>query len=196
LAIQNTKARALAEAKELIQIYGYSAFTFQQVAEKLQIRQPSLYQHFKSKEDLGHQFILWYIEQFKEWSQVIHIFDPKSKVIALFETFYLFSNDAYKMCPLASLICDQNSFSPMMQEALNQLWVTQYTWLKGIISEGQQAKVFRSDKTAEELTNLVFAMAFGSQLTARIMKNTNQIKEIKEAVIKLLTNSLIEKYTK
>lgn len=183
---ESTKLRALNETKALVQSYGYSGFTFQQVAERLQIRQPSLYQHFDSKEDLGLQVIENAIEKFKEWTEVTRVFDPKSKIIALFENFYQFSSN-HKICPLSSLISDQNSLSKTMQRSLQRLLDIQYSWLNEVIREGQKVRSFRKDKTSKALTNYVLSIAFGSQLLSRAMGDPSKIREMKDLILESIS---------
>ncbi len=183
---ESTKHRAVQEARSLVQSFGYSGFTFQQVAENLQIRQPSLYQHFKSKEDLGGHLIEDYVNRFREWTEVIKVFDPKGKINALFETFSSFSQDRRKICPLSSLISDYNSLPKPMQRALRKLFDVQYSWLNEVIQEGQRTKIFRKDKSSQELAEQVLSMAFGSQLVARVLGAADKIRELKERVFESL----------
>ena len=49
---EGTKARALREAQGLLQTFGFNGFSFQHIADLLGIKKPSLYDHFKSKEDI------------------------------------------------------------------------------------------------------------------------------------------------
>jgi TetR/AcrR family transcriptional regulator, transcriptional repressor for nem operon len=83
--LEGTKIRALREAKNLLQTLGFNGFSFQQIADRIGIKKPSLYDHFKSKEELGISLIEEYHESFVKWIETISVFEPRDKVGALFE---------------------------------------------------------------------------------------------------------------
>jgi len=59
-----TAEQILDLAETLIQTRGYSAFSYQDIAEALGIRKASIHYHFPSKTDLGVAVIDRYIERF------------------------------------------------------------------------------------------------------------------------------------
>lgn len=183
----NTKLRALVEARSLLQAFGFNGFSFQHLADALGIKKPSLYAHFESKEDLGKGLIEDYRLSFIAWSETVSVFEPEAQIGALFENFYKFSMDSKKLCPLSALIADVNSFPKGMKAALAKLYTARFAWLKTVIEKGQAQKVFRKDKSSGELANLVLAVGFGAQLTARVTDDPNQIKELKQQVLEILT---------
>ena len=181
----NTKVRALDEAKSLLQTFGFNGFSFQHIADKLGIKKPSLYEHFKSKEELGRAIIADYNDKFTQWAETIEIFEPKEKVSAFFEIFFKFSN-AGKFCQLSAMIADFNSIPKSMKKPLSDLFQFQYAWLKTVIKEGQKKKKFRRDFSSDELTEIVMSIGLGSQQMARVGANPKKIKEMKTQALKIL----------
>ena len=185
--VLSTKTRALAEAKALLQTYGFNGFSFQHVADALGIKKPSLYVHFASKEELGNQLIEDYSTQFFEWTKTIDESEPANNVRLLFEIFRKFSCEDRKYCPLATLIGDFNSLPTSMQKNLQKAFKTQQKWLSRTIEQGQEQKVFSKKLDPDEASQTVLAMAFGSQQVGRIMGQADSILSVAEAALKYLS---------
>src|SRR5256714_7189456 len=60
----DTAEQILDLAETLIQTRGYSAFSYQDIADSLGIRKASIHYHFASKADLGVAVVDRYIERF------------------------------------------------------------------------------------------------------------------------------------
>ena len=76
----NTKMRALTEALKLLQEVGYNGFSFQHVADALQIKKQSLFVHFKTKEDLGKSLIEYHRQRFAAWAETMTFFHQMHKL--------------------------------------------------------------------------------------------------------------------
>src|SRR5919106_4815605 len=92
LKIESTKTRALKEAQDLFQRVGYDGFSFQDIADKIGIKKGSLYEHFKSKEELMLYLMDFYFEGFNQWTETVSVFEPKDQVNAYFERVIKFSD--------------------------------------------------------------------------------------------------------
>ena len=183
---ESTKIRALREAKGLIQSFGFNGFSFQHVADLLGIKKPSLYDHFKSKEELGKILLDDYATTFSNWAETVEPFGPREKIGAIFELFYKFSQDKNKMCMAVALGSDYNSLPKPMLKPLRGMIELRGNWMVSVIKEGQKKKIFRSDLSAEELAQFAICAGWGSQMYARVTVNPEQIKKVKETVLKML----------
>ncbi|MDR3477838.1 MAG: TetR/AcrR family transcriptional regulator [Gammaproteobacteria bacterium] len=190
----NTKIRALIEAKKLLQEVGYNGFSFQHIADALQIKKSSMYVHFKSKEDLGKCLIEEQRASFTAWTKTIEVFAPDAQIGALFEIYQQFSADTKKLCPLSALGTDFNSLPKSMRPALSKLYTFCFAWLETIIKNGQDQHLFRKDKTPVELAKLVFAAGLGAQLCARLSNDPHQVRGIKQQILSILSvNQTVKK---
>jgi TetR/AcrR family transcriptional repressor of nem operon len=184
---EGTKVRALREAQNLLQSFGFNGFSFQHIADLIGIKKPSLYDHFKSKEELGQELVKDYLKCFTQWTETIEVFEPKDQIGAYFEIFYKFSSNAGKLCPLSAMIADYHSLPKSIHKLLTKMFLFQNTWLQKVIEEGQKKKVFRKDQTSKELADLIQSIGFGAQLIARMTEDPNSIKNRKEQALQLLT---------
>lgn len=182
-AVGQTRTRALAEAQRLLQSVGFNGFSFQHIADALGIKKPSLYEHFKSKDELGAALIEEYRTSFLKWTETIDVFEPDAQIGALFEVFAKFVSEDKRVCPLAAMGGDFNSFPKHLKKALAGLYDSRRSWLVEVIRKGQRQKVFRKDKSAEELAELVLSIGVGAQFAARVAGNPELIREMKRQAL-------------
>jgi len=184
---ESTKVRALREAKGLLQSFGFNGFSFQHIADLVGIKKPSLYDHFESKEELGKVLIQDYHHNFTRWTEDCEALEPAAKVAALFELFLKFSKSSGKICPLSALIADYHSLPKSLKKPLTKMFLFQRQWLKNVIEEGQKKKVFRKDRDAKDLAELVMSIGLGSQLMARLTEKPEDIQRLKTQALLAIT---------
>ncbi len=182
----STRLQALAEARSLVQTFGFNGFSFQHIADRLGIKKPSLYAHFESKEALGLELIKSYRSEFERWTEIVSEFEPGPQVGALFELYYKFACDDYKQCPLLAMTTEFNSLPKSMKKALAETGAFQRDWLIGVIARGQKTKEFRRDLSSPELAHAILSMSYGSQAFGRVGRNPESIRAIKKAALTLL----------
>ena len=184
---EGTKIRAIREAKGLIQSFGFNGFSFQHVADLLGIKKPSLFDHFKSKEELGVALVENYVETFTIWMETVEPFGPKEKIGALFDLFYKFAKDQNRVCMAMALSADYNSLPKSMQKHLKGMIEIRHKWMIDVLAEGQKKKVFRNDFKSTELAQLIVSAGWGAQTLSRAYTDPEQIKDVKETVLKLIS---------
>jgi TetR/AcrR family transcriptional repressor of nem operon len=182
----DTKSRVLFAAQGLVQRYGYNGFSFQHVADLVGVKKPSLYDHYKSKEELGEALIEDYHEQFEIWIRATNVFGSRDKVMALFELFYEFSRDDRKFCPLTALVSDVNSLPAGMCTRLRKMHRLQKNWLQRVIESGKKTKEFKNRSSSAHLAELLMSLAYGAQLSARIAKDPRRIRKARDQALSLL----------
>lgn len=186
-----TKQKALREAHLLLQRFGWSGFSFQDLAEELGIKKPSLYAHFESKEALGIDLLELYRSSFLSWAETLSEMDADQRLSAFFDMFFKFSQKGALYCPLSSMAAELHSLPPAMKKKLKNAYETQTAWLKKVICDGQAQAVFRKDMTADELSDYVISIGVGSLFTARITADPDKIKAIKTKVLLFLKHGAL-----
>lgn len=186
----STKNKAVQEGLILLQRLGYKGFSFQHIADALQIQKASLYAHFDSKEDLALNVLESYRISFLKWGDTIQVFEPEARVGALFEVLCQFAGSHAKLCPLSALASDFNSLPPKVQNELPKLYSMQHKWLQQALEEGQKKKIFRKDQTAKQLAEFVIATSVGAQFTARMTQDASKVRQMKNFVLLTLKNEV------
>lgn len=186
LAVDGTKYRALRESKRLLQEFGFNGFSFQHIADSVGIKKGSLYDHFESKEALGHDLVADYSRSFRTWTETIEGFDPESKVGAWFELLFRFSVAKRKLCPLSAMIADYNTLPKSLKKPLAKMCRFQQEWLQRVIEEGQKEGTFRRRPNSEILAQIVLSIGLGVQFLARASNDPKRIQEMKEQALGVL----------
>lgn len=181
-----TRQKALKEARALMQTFGLNGFSFQHVADRVGIKKPSLYEHFKSKDDLAICIIRDWREKFLEWSETVEVFSADQKIAALFEKFCIFADDECKVCPLTAMTAEINGFSPEIRHELKATCDVQFAWLDRTIAQGQAAGLFRTDLSCADMAGFVVVLIFGGQMASRIHGNADTIKTVKGQALEYL----------
>lgn len=184
--LEGTKIRALREATNLLQSFGFNGFSFQHIADSLGIKKPSLYDHFKSKEELGQKMIEEYHSNFVRWTETVSVFSPQEQIGAYFEIFAKFSSESGKFCPLSAMIADLHTLPKAMKKPLTKMFHLQKDWLSSVIEAGQKRAAFRTDLSSHDLAELILSIGLGSQLIARISGSPEKIRTVKAQALNAL----------
>lgn len=93
----STKERILREASQLIAQQGYHATTTRQIAERVGVRQPSLFHHFESKAEIVAELLEWDLGQTLPFVEAL-VEERISAAVRLY-TYLLFDADHLMNAP-------------------------------------------------------------------------------------------------
>jgi len=185
-----TKDRALKEGRSLLQKHGYNGFSFQDIADKLDIKKPSLYDHFSSKEDLIVAIIQDYGVMFDTWTHTTSNLSPIARVRKVFDIFYAFISDKQKICPILALSTDIQALSKDIQNEMSVFVGKWLAWLERQIKEGQDSGEIRRDMDAKILSTFIYSQAMGSQVQARIKKEPEIASNSGDMIVALIRKTV------
>lgn len=182
----DTKEKILKEGRALLQKYGYNGFSFQDIANTVGIKKPSLYDHYKSKDELMVAILVEYGRLFEDWKPKVMSLTPQEKIKSVFKVFYTFSCDHKKVCPVLALITDLKALSKPVQNAMRLFIDNWLSWLTDVVKQGQKQNSIRVDIKAADLSQLIYSQIMGAQLQAKIKNNPELIMEAAEMVSALI----------
>lgn len=185
--IIDTKLKILKEGRSLLQIHGYNGFSFQDIANTIGIKKPSLYDHYGSKDELIIAILKDYERLFEDWKIQVHKLSPIEKIKGVFSVFYSFSCDRKKVCPVLALITDLNAVSKPVQNEMKKFMDNWLQWVNQVIKDGQKQKIFKADINSRQLSELLYSQIMGSQIQAKIKNHPDLILESSELLISLIT---------
>jgi TetR/AcrR family transcriptional regulator, transcriptional repressor for nem operon len=157
-----TREEILSVTRNLIQTRSYLGFSFQDIADQVGIRKPSLYHHFRTKEELGVNVLNDATYDFREWAAST----PSTAALKLSAYFNLYRFDlraGMAMCPAGALAPGWDCIEPKLQTAVLALREVQINWLSGVFSADP-----RHRRRAADLAAFVFAACQGALLAARM----------------------------
>lgn len=185
---KDTKAELTQVALEMIQTRGYNAFSYQDLADRLEIRKASIHYHFPTKEDLGVYLIKNVSERFQTWkeTQAALNLDPVAKLQAYFDYFGRIIASGTKVCPCGSLAAEWASLPKKLQEETGRHMNNHKSWLKATLEEGRKAGVFVNRGSVDEQAQFIYGTVQGVMQTLRAQGVVEQF----EMVTKQLMGSI------
>jgi TetR/AcrR family transcriptional repressor of nem operon len=157
-----TREEILNVTRNLIQTRSYLGFSFQDVADQVGIRKPSLYHHFRTKEDLGVEVLNGATHAFRVWAAATSS-TAALKLSAYFNLYRCDLRAGLAMCPAGALAPGWDCIEPKLQSAVRSLRDEQVQWLSSVFSTDA-----RNRRRAGELAAFVFAACQGALLSARM----------------------------
>ncbi len=134
----DTATQILDVAERLVQIRGFNAFSYGDVAGELGLTNAALHYHFPSKAELGEALIGRYSVRFigalAEIDQSRS--DPLGKLDA-YTGLYAAVLQAQRMCLCGMLAADYETLSPGMQDAVAAFFERNETWLAEVLTQGR-----------------------------------------------------------
>jgi TetR/AcrR family transcriptional regulator, transcriptional repressor for nem operon len=181
-----TREEIVSVTRNLIQTRSYLGFSFQDVADRVGIRKPSLYHHFPTKEALGVEVLLEATHAFRIWAAATPS-TPGLKLSAYFNLYRWDLRAGSGMCPAGAMAPGWDCIEPKLRSAVRSLRDEQVQWLSG---------VFRADprnrRRAGELAVFVFAACQGALLSARM---TGAVEDFETVIAQLRAAIGAKKFT-
>ena len=181
------KEQILDVAGDLLQTRSFSAFSYQDISDRIGISKASIHHHFPTKDDLGKALAVRYrISQKNALEEISRRYDrPWDQLDAYIAMTADIIKSGNKICPVGSLQAEHNIISKDMQEELNHLCDLNQSWLAGVLNEGRKKGIMTFPGTSEDQAALIQAAIQGALQNARA-EGPKQFS----AVIRQLKNSM------
>lgn len=165
----STKEEILRLGTELIQLYGYNAFSYADISKKLDIKNAAVHYHFPGKEDLLAGIIQQYIDKYKELGSSLN--RPGITSLQKIEAFinrYTLLAEQNKICLIGAVCTDYNSLPHSVKTKLSELIDLVLGMVEKVLKEGKANGELIFSETAHTQSLLIMTnLAAGVQL-ARI----------------------------
>ena len=184
-----TADRILDAGQELIQTGGFSAMSFQDIASEVGIRKPSIIHHFPTKAELGVAIIRRYRDTFASQLQQISEDPAKSSWDALefyFSPYLFLASTPDKVCLCGALAGEIPVLPEVMRVEVKQFIEAHQRWLEEILREGVERGELVLIDSPKSLSRVIFNSLQGSLLVRRSTEDVSQLKEIINAMRKLV----------
>tara|TARA_B100001939_G_scaffold329431_1_gene325677 strand:+ start:54 stop:647 length:594 start_codon:yes stop_codon:yes gene_type:complete len=184
-----TADRILDAGQELIQTGGFSAMSFQDIASEVGIRKPSIIHHFATKAELGVAIIRRYRDTFAAQLQQISEDPAKSSWDALefyFSPYLFLASTPDKVCLCGALAGEIPVLPEVMRVEVKQFIEAHQRWLEEILREGVERGELMLIDSPKSLSRVIFNSLQGSLLVRRSTEDVSQLKEIINAMRKLV----------
>jgi TetR/AcrR family transcriptional repressor of nem operon len=182
-----TAGQILDLAETLIQTRGYSAFSYQDIADSLGIRKASIHYHFPSKADLGVAVVDRYMARFDGALTAIADDQSQSSMTMLdvyVQPYLQFASTPDQVCLSGALAGEMMALPPKVRERVDHFFRTHQVWLTKILERGVARGEFTLAAPASKVARFVFGALQGALLVKRTTNDLSQINDV-VAVMKL-----------
>lgn len=181
-----TAEQILDVAETLIQTRGFSAFSYQDISEAIDIRKASIHYHFPSKTDLGVAVIDRYSERFAAALEEIASHEATSSMSMLdhyVEPYLRFADTPDRVCLCGALAGEILALPQEMREHVDRFFRAHQEWLTSILKRGAKRGEFHLGSPAPKMARAIFGALQGALLVKRTTGDASQLRDV-VAVIK------------
>ncbi len=171
----DTATQILDAAEQLVQVRGFNAFSYADVAGELGLTNAALHYHFPSKSELGEALIARYANRFLGALVEIDdsLTDPLRKLDAYVD-LYAEVLRHQRMCLCGMLAADYETLSAGMQDAVADFFEKNEKWLTGVLQRGREEGTLSfAGSPLVEARSIVSGLE-GSMLIARSFGDINR----------------------
>jgi TetR/AcrR family transcriptional repressor of nem operon len=163
-----TAERILDVAERLVQLRGFNAFSYADVAGELGVSKPSVHYHYPGKGELGEALIKRYAGRFADALAAIDAGGAgiRTKLAAYAELYARVLRDE-RMCLCGMLAADYATLPAPMRDAVVQFFDLNEAWLGRVLDEGRAQGAVRFSGSARTEARLIIGALEGAMLVAR-----------------------------
>jgi TetR/AcrR family transcriptional regulator, transcriptional repressor for nem operon len=182
----DTAQRILDVAEHLVQVRGFNAFSYADVAAELNITKASLHYHYPGKAELGEALIARYAERFAERLAAIddEAADARAKLDA-YASLYADVLRGRRMCLCGMLAAEYQTLPKKLRQAVVAFFDVNEAWLERVLEQGRTEGDLRFEATARDTARMIISGLEGAMLVARPYSDPERFKT---AATTLLTN--------
>ena len=177
----DTAAAILDIAETLIQTRGYSAFSYQDIADALGIRKASIHYHFASKAALGVAVVDRYTARFAKALEAIAA-DTGGPAMAMLDHYFSpyldFAKTPDRVCLCGALAGEMPVLPAAMRSRVERFFKDHQAWLAGILARGIERGEFRFAEPPARMARMVFGALQGALLIKRTTGDIAQLRDV------------------
>src|ERR1700743_74579 len=181
--------RILKTAEALMIERGYSAFSYADIAEAVQIKKPSIHHHFPTKSGLAVAVLKKHREKTIEGTEQLdmHIEDPRKRLHAYVQYWEGCIRDrTVPFCVAALMGAELLSLPEEVQAEVHLHFRALGEWLERTLKAGVKAGVIKLQDSAATEAQALMAVVHGAMLSARASGDCDVFKLVTRAALKRL----------
>ncbi len=164
-----TAARVMDVAQALIQQRGYAGFSFDDVAQAVGIRKPSVHHHFRTKAVLVAALVQRYTERFESALAAIDVArrDPLARLKAYVRLFAsTYAQDGH-LCVCGMLGAEADALPADVADVVAGFFRLNTAWLTAAFRDAQRSGQVRATPRASLLAELMLSALEGAMVVGR-----------------------------
>jgi TetR/AcrR family transcriptional repressor of nem operon len=163
-----TSSRILDVAERLVQVRGFNAVSYADVAAELKITKAALHYHYPGKAELGAALIGRYWMRFAQALAAIDAdLDAAPAKLDRYAALYLDVMRRQRMCLCGVLAAEYQTLPEEMQDAVIRFFDQNETWVQGVLEQGREEGSLRFPGSALDVARMIVSGLEGAMLVAR-----------------------------
>ena len=183
---EETRARILETARDLVQTLGYNGVGFEDIAERIGLDTRELESHFPTKAELGAAVAALYRDEFMQRLRTAEAeagdaLDALQRYAGLFRSALV---DDGRMCLCGLLGTEVTSLPREVADEVRRFFECNLAWLAQTLNRGQARDEVYLSSPAETEANLLMAVLEGAMVIARSTERYENFDESVEAALR------------
>ncbi|MCV2351590.1 TetR/AcrR family transcriptional regulator [Paucibacter sp. Y2R2-4] len=179
-------AERIVDAGEaLLQRLGYNGFSYEDVAQMVGIRKPSVHHHFASKTELGVVVAQRYTHRFRQ--SLLHIEGSQAqapeRLKAYAELFEATFAQGRRLCVCGMLGAESDALPAELSTEVRRFFEVNLSWLTEVFRAGQGSGTLSARVPAEEAARAVLAALEGAMLVGRGLQSEFGPRRVMEVLL-------------
>lgn len=177
----DTGTQILDLAETLIQRRGYSAFSYQDIADALGIRKASIHYYFPSKTDLGVAVVERYAMRFGESLAAIGADASQSSARMLdyyMQPYREIAATPDRICLCGALAGELLALPEVLRDRVKAFFQQHQAWLAEILKRGEERGEWRLKGRPIQMARLIFGALQGSLVVKRTTGDGTQLRDV------------------
>jgi len=163
-----TAERVLDIAERLVQVRGFSNFSYADIATELGITKASLHYHYPGKAELGQALITRYAERFNQALDEIDRDVPNARAkLAAYADLYAGVLRNERMCMCGILAAEYQTLPETMRSEVIRFFDDNQKWLTRVLKEGKADGTLTYHGRAADVAQGILGTLEGAMLVAR-----------------------------
>ena len=171
-------------AEALIQRQGFNGFSYEDIAQTVGIRKPSVHHHFATKADLATVVTHRYVQRFSHALGNLDrsIADPHKRLLAYAQLFQDTYNNNRDLCLCGMLGAESGTLPESVREQLSPFFQLNLSWLTQTLAEAWPARA----EQAQSLAMLLLSALEGAMIVGRSRPEADAPAQVAQAFLEQL----------
>jgi len=171
------KAQILDVAQELVQMRGFNAFSFGEVAERIGVKPAAIHYHYPTKFDLGVALMRRYRHRLHASLAKIDELrlSPRRKLERYFALFHATLKPDNRMCLCGMLATEMTTLSDAMCGEVRGFVEDNEIWLAKVLGEGRKTGDLGFEGSAAATARIIYFTLQGGMISSRTFGDANRL---------------------
>lgn len=168
--VPDRKRQILEVTAELLEHKSFAAFSYQDLAERLEISKASVHHHFATKEQLGLALIGFYRANSERiMAEIMAGRTPGDAVRTMLEASESVLLDGSHVCPSAAFEVDAAGLTDSLRDAMKAFQTEFHTLLAGLLEAGRRGDELKFAGEPSDQAAMILAALQGARESSRIL---------------------------